>query len=65
MGKARELIAQARAREPRPEPDAAAQQRGPRRAQGNGTITVIRDWDRPDQAADAPVVDRAPSRVFD
>ncbi len=65
MGRARELIAQARTRDPRPEPDAAAQQHGARRARGDGSITVIRDWDQPEQPADAPVVDRAAARVFD
>jgi hypothetical protein len=65
MGRARELVAEARAREPRPEPDAAAQQHGARRAQGDGSITVVRDWNRPEQPATASVVDRAAERVFD
>jgi hypothetical protein len=64
MGRASELVAQARARDPRPEPDADALRSGVRRAQADGSITVINDWDRSEQPA-APVVDRSPERVFD
>jgi hypothetical protein len=64
MGRAQELVAQALTREPRPEPAAEALQSGVRRAQADGSITVVDDWDQPDQPA-GPVVDRSPERVFD
>jgi hypothetical protein len=65
MGRAKELIAQAREREARPEPEPDALRSGPRRAQGDGSITVVEDgWDRGEQPAPR-VVDRAAERVFD
>lgn len=64
MGKARELIAQAQGREPRPAPAPDALRSGPRRSQADGGITVVEDgWDRGEQPA--RVVDRSPMRVFD
>jgi hypothetical protein len=64
MGRARELIAQARGREPRPEPAPDALRGGPRRSQPDGRITVVESgWDRGEQPA--RVVDRSPMRVFD
>lgn len=64
MGRAQALIAQAQARPPRPEPRPDALRSGARRTQADGSITVVENgWDRPAQSA--PVVDRAPARVFD
>lgn len=65
MGKARELIAQAQRRDPRPEPSPDALRSGPRRSQADGTISVVEDgWDHGEQQP-ARVVDRSPLRVFD
>ncbi len=65
MGKAKELVAQAQGREPRPEPAPDALRSGARRTQADGGITVVEDgWDHGEQPA-ARVVDRSPLRVFD
>ena len=65
MRQARELIAQAQGREPRPAPSPDALRSGARRAQADGGITVVEDgWDRDEQPT-ARVVDRSPLRVFD
>jgi hypothetical protein len=65
MGRARELIAQAQGRDPRPEPSPDALRTGARRSQADGGITVVEDgWDHGEQPA-ARVVDRSPLRVFD
>jgi hypothetical protein len=64
MGRAQELVAQVQARPPRPEPEPDALRSGVRRTQADGSITVVDDWDQPEQST-APVVDRSPERVFD
>jgi len=64
MGQAHEAVMDLRKRAVRPAPPPAAMRPGPRRAEPDGSITVIERWGQ-ERGEPAPVVDRSPKRVTD